>query len=236
MHDEAAITLSTAAGADNQQSTPVESTTDHAPLSTGTSLFPETRAASQLTAVSSNHPLPSQPQPGRLPSRFNTAMSTHGRQTFIIDISDDDEEEDADEFAQHAFITGPDNSIESSDFPLLASAPVAEQRPTALQSVGNLHTDTPLSRPQCEHDVDPPFMTDGRGRVVWSSTRNASGRGTAAEGRASRHTRTGSTSRVACPSTSTILVSNTRGHAWGGQDTQGIDGKAGGGDENSDMD
>ncbi|KAG2113129.1 uncharacterized protein F5147DRAFT_533703, partial [Suillus discolor] len=23
---------------------------------------------------------------------------------------------------------------------------------------------------QCEHDADPPFVTDGRGRVVWSRT------------------------------------------------------------------
>ncbi|KAG1751666.1 hypothetical protein EDD22DRAFT_754610, partial [Suillus occidentalis] len=23
---------------------------------------------------------------------------------------------------------------------------------------------------QCEHDTDPPFVTDGRGRVVWSRT------------------------------------------------------------------
>ncbi|KAG2129081.1 uncharacterized protein EDB93DRAFT_1095677 [Suillus bovinus] len=28
----------------------------------------------------------------------------------------------------------------------------------------------PVGRPQCEHDADPPFVTDGRGRVVWSRT------------------------------------------------------------------
>ncbi|EGO22182.1 hypothetical protein SERLADRAFT_394964, partial [Serpula lacrymans var. lacrymans S7.9] len=28
---------------------------------------------------------------------------------------------------------------------------------------------------QVEHDSDPPFVTDGRGRVVWSSTRSARG-------------------------------------------------------------
>ncbi|KAG0709230.1 hypothetical protein DFH29DRAFT_772177, partial [Suillus ampliporus] len=27
---------------------------------------------------------------------------------------------------------------------------------------------------QCEHDTDPPFVTDGRGRVVWSRTARGS--------------------------------------------------------------
>ncbi|KAF8141647.1 hypothetical protein EV363DRAFT_1308651 [Boletus edulis] len=109
-----------------------------------------------------------------------------------------------------------------------------EQQLIVFQSAANLHTDTSHSRPQLEHDVDPPFMTDGRGRVVWSSTRNASGRGTAAEGRGSRHSRTGSTPRMACPSpSSALLVSNARGHAWGGQETQGADGKV---EQSSDID
>ncbi|KAI9464177.1 hypothetical protein HD554DRAFT_1276064 [Boletus coccyginus] len=167
-------------------------------------------------------------------------MSTHTQESFIIDISDDDEdeEEEEEETAQNAFESGPNNSIESPDSPLLTSTPILQsspelQPPATPQSVGNIHADMSLSRPQLEHDIDPPFMTDGRGRVVWSSTRNASGR----EGRASRHSRTGSAPRAACPSpSSTFLVSNTRGHAWGGQDTQGIDGKAGGGEQSSDMD
>ncbi|KAH0836629.1 hypothetical protein J3R83DRAFT_8347 [Lanmaoa asiatica] len=243
MHEEAAIALSTAAQGDSLQSAPLESPPEHAPLPTRTPSFPETRAASQPIAVSSSYPLPSQSQPARLPSRFSTAIGTHNRQTFIIDISDDDEDEDEgeEESAQHTFNVGPNNSIESSDPPLSAGTPVPrsspESQPVALQSVGNPHPDTSLSRPQCEHDVDPPFMTDGRGRVVWSSTRNAFGRGTAVEGRASRRSRTGSTSRIGCPSpSSTLVVSNTRGHAWGGQDTQVIDGKLGGGEESSDMD
>lgn len=240
MHNEAAISLSTAGEGDNLQSTPVESPPEHAPLPTGLPLIPETRAAPQPTALSSSDPLPSQPQPARLPSRFSTVMSTQSRQTFIIDISDDDEDEDEEESAPHTFVAGSNNSTESSNSPLLASTPVRrsslEQQPTALQSVGNLHTDISLSRPQCEHDVDPPFMTDGRGRVVWSSTRSTPGRGTAAEGRASRHSRTGSASRIVCPSpVPTRIVSNTRGHVWGGQDTQGVDGKVGGGEERNDM-
>ncbi|KAH7909075.1 hypothetical protein BJ138DRAFT_1011535, partial [Hygrophoropsis aurantiaca] len=42
----------------------------------------------------------------------------------------------------------------------------------------------------CDHDSDPPFVTDGRGRVVWSSTRAGRGatpsestRGRTAKGR-----------------------------------------------------
>jgi len=163
-------------------------------------------------------------------------MNTHTQESFIIDISDDDEDEEEEETAQNAFDSGPNNSIELPDSPLLTSTPIPEslpklQQPITPQSVGNLHADMSLTRPQLEHDIDPPFMTDGRGRVVWSSTRNASGR----EGRASRHSRTGSAPRVACPSpSSTFLVSNTRGHAWGGQDTQGIDGKEG--EQSNDMD
>lgn len=227
MHNEAAISLPTVVEGDNIQSTPVESPPEHVSLPTGTPLFPETRAASHPTAVSSSHPPPSQPQPARLSLRFNTVMSSHSRQTFVIDISDDDEDEEEEESTQHALVTGSNNSTESSDSSLLANTPAPrsspEQQPTVLQSVG---TDILFSRPQCEHDVDPPFMTDGRGRVVWSSTRSASGRGAATEGRASRHSRTGSTSRVACPSpNSTLFVSNTRGHAWGGQDTQGVGGR-----------
>ena len=222
MHDEAETSLSTAAEGD---SPPVEPPLELVPLPTQAPLLPETRATSP-------------PPPTRIPSRFSTVMSTHSQQPFIIDISDDDEdgeeEGEGEESAQNAFDTGPNNSIETSDSPLLASTPAPQsspeqQQPSAPQSVGNIRADTSHSRPQLEHDADPPFMTDGRGRVVWSSTRNVSGR---AEGRASRHSRAGSAPRIACPSpSSTLLVSNTRGHAWGGQDTQGIDGKVGGGEQ-----
>lgn len=168
-------------------------------------------------------------------------MSTHIRQPFIIDISDDDEEEEEEGSAQNASDAGPNSSVDSSNSPLLASTSVfqssSEQQGAGCQSVANLHTDVSLSRPQLEHDIDPPFMTDGRGRVVWSSTRNAPGRGTAAEGRASRHSRTGSAPRIACPSPSSIFIApDARGHAWSGQDTQDTDGKVGGGEQSSDDD
>ena len=228
--DEAAIPLSSTVEGDSPLSTPAESHPEHTPLPTQTPPpVPETLAAPQ-------------PQPPRLSSRFSTVMSTQSRQPFIIDISDDEEDDDEEgRSAQNASVTGLDNSIASSDSPLPASTPVPqsspEQRPTVLQSVTNLHSDMSLGRPQLEHDVDPPFMTDGRGRVVWSSTRNASGRGTAAEGRASRHSRAGSGPRITCPSpSSALVVSNARGHAWGGQDSQGIDGKVGSGEQSSDMD
>ena len=225
MHDEAAIILPTAAEGDSVQSAPVESSPEYGSSPTR---VPETRPTSQ-------------PQPTHPSSRFSTALDIQSRQTFIIDISDDDEDEEEEESAQHTFGPGSYHSIDSSNSPLSESARVpqssSEQQPAVLQSIGNVDTDTTLTRPQCEHDVDPPFVTDGRGRVVWSSTRNASGRGTATEGRASRHSRTGSAPRIACPSPgSTLLVSSARGHAWDGQDTQGIDGKVGGGEERSEMD
>lgn len=145
IQDEAAITLSTAAGGDNQQSAPVESTSEHVPLPTRTPLFPETRAASQPTAVSSNHPLPSQPQPARLSSRFSTAINTHSRQTFIIDISDDDEGEE--KSAQHTFVTDPNNSIESSDSPLLATQHSGTHVPRSSPDPSNNQLLSSLLRP-----------------------------------------------------------------------------------------
>jgi len=226
LHDEAETSLSTAA---EEDSPPVEPPLERVPLPTQTPLLPEMRVASP-------------PPPAPIPSRFSTVVSTHSQQTFIIDISDDEEEEEEEESVQNLFDTGPNDSIESSDSPPLASPPVPQpspeqQHPSAPQSVGNIRADTSPGRPQLEHDADPPFMTDGRGRVVWSSTRNVSGRGITAEGRAPRHSRAASAPRIACPSPSaTLLVSNTRGHAWGGQDIQGIDGKVGGGEQSSDMD
>jgi len=212
-HHEAGPPFATVAEGNNTESTPAESPVGHIPLPLPTqTLLPETHTTSQPQSASS--------------SRFSTVMSAHSRQSFIIDISDDDEEEEEEEeeSVHNASDTGPNGSIESSDSPPLSAANL-------------LHTDTSHSRPRLEHDVDPPFMTDGRGRVVWSSTRNASGRGTAADGRGSRHSRTRSTPRMACPSpSSALLVSNARGHAWGGQETQGADGKVGGGEQSSGID
>lgn len=185
----------------------------------------------------------SQPQPARLSSRFSTVMGTHDRQTLIIDLSDDDEEEEEEEeeSVHSASDTGPNDSIEPSNSTSLSTSTLVPQsstgqQSTTLQPIGNPHADTPPIRPQLEHHVDPPFMTDGRGRVVWSSTRNASGRGTATEGRGSRHSRAGSTSAIACPSPGPALrIPNTRGHAQGGQDTQSIDGKVGGVEQSCDV-
>lgn len=54
----------------------------------------------------------------------------------------------------------------------------AEEPPCAvLRSAPN---DAPTEAPEVVHDSDPPFMTDGRGRVIWSSSRR--GRSTTSGG------------------------------------------------------
>ena len=220
IYDDAEV-LSTAGS--SPQSPQVESLPEHTPSAASMPFFPETRATSE-------------PQPGRPPSRFSTVTGIPSQETLIIDISDEEEEEEEGS-TSHVDI-GPYNSADLHS-PRLESTHIPQSPPeqpqSILQSVGNIGADMTLTRPQCEHDLDPPFVTDGRGRVVWSSTRNA-GRGAIAEGRA-RHSRTGSTPRIMYPSpSSTHLVPNARGHAWGGQDTQGLDGKVAGGEESSDID
>jgi len=237
--------LSLSTGRDSPQSPPGEPLPERAPSPEPTPLSPETTATPQPTTTSPSHSQPPQSQPSRLSSRFSTMMNNHSRQTFVIDISDEEEEEEEEEeegSIQHAFDADPPNSyVESSDSSPSANLPVTrssvEEQPAFLQSVGSRHADAPHGPPQCEHEVDPPFVTDGRGRVVWSSTRNGSGRGAGTDGRASRHSRTRSGARIGCPSnSSTLLGASPRGHAWGGQESQVIDGKASGREDGSGMD
>ncbi|KIK91524.1 hypothetical protein PAXRUDRAFT_830773 [Paxillus rubicundulus Ve08.2h10] len=169
---------------------------------------------------------PSQPM-HIVPSRFNTVVNSRSRDTLIIDISDDEDEEVEEELVLH-----PSNIGSSSSVELPADNTIPEPSfpsPAALVNI-------PPNRPQCEHDADPPFVTDGRGRVVWSSTRNASGWGAAAEARASRRSRTGSAARPARPSSSAAFVTNGRPVVWTGQDMQDGDEKAVRGEENVDVD
>ena len=59
----------------------------------------------------------------------------------------------------------------SSPQPSLEHAPAIVSGPS-LERATEASTDAPV----VVHDSDPPFMTDGRGRVVWSSTTASRGR------------------------------------------------------------
>lgn len=98
----------------------------------------------------------------------------------IIDISDDEEDE-----AEENVSSRPPNTDNENDNDfgthLLSASTVSDQpenNGSLAVSAGAaeapassaVEQTAPAGRPQCEHDTDPPFVTDGRGRVVWSRT------------------------------------------------------------------
>ncbi|KAG1741128.1 hypothetical protein EDB19DRAFT_1706492 [Suillus lakei] len=112
-------------------------------------------------------------------SRFSTVLNSRSRETMVIDIEDEDEEDEAEENVSSRPVNANndnDNDTRSlststisdppeSNGPLAVSSGVVE---APASSTGEQAA--PSGRPQCEHDTDPPFVTDGRGRVVWSRT------------------------------------------------------------------
>jgi hypothetical protein len=96
----------------------------------------------------------------------------------VIDISDEDEEDEAEE---NVSLRPPntDNENDNDDDTHLPSTSTVSDPPESIGSL-TVPAEAPASstgeqaaaagRPQCEHDTDPPFVTDGRGRVVWSRT------------------------------------------------------------------
>jgi hypothetical protein len=68
---------------------------------------------------------------------------------------------------------------EATSIPLFSTAsPVAEETPSAASTSSYDHEDMApsVSIPEVVYDSDPPFRTDGRGRVVWSSSTATRGR------------------------------------------------------------
>ncbi|KAG1746670.1 uncharacterized protein EDB91DRAFT_1118274 [Suillus paluster] len=114
-------------------------------------------------------------------SRFSTVLNSRSRETMVIDISDEDEEDEAEEDCLSCSPSiGNDNDNDNDAHSLSTSTlsdrpggngslPVSSEAAEAPTSSTGEQT-VPSSRPQCEHDADPPFVTDGRGRVVWSRT------------------------------------------------------------------
>lgn len=110
-------------------------------------------------------------------SRFSTVLNSRSRETMVIDISDEEEDEAEENVSLRSPNTDNENDNNEgthlssvSDKPesegLLAVSAGAAEAPAS--STGE--QTAPAGRPQCEHDTDPPFVTDGRGRVVWSRT------------------------------------------------------------------
>ncbi|KAG2042495.1 hypothetical protein BDR03DRAFT_990234 [Suillus americanus] len=113
-------------------------------------------------------------------SRFSTVLNSRSRETMIIDIEDEEEEDEAEETASSRPLT--DNDSDNDNDPRLPSISTVPDPPESNESLAMSSgaAEAPASstgeqtalaaRPQCEHDTDPPFVTDGRGRVVWSRT------------------------------------------------------------------
>ncbi|KAG2145140.1 hypothetical protein DEU56DRAFT_789041 [Suillus clintonianus] len=114
-------------------------------------------------------------------SRFSTVLNSRSRETMVIEISDEDEDDEAEENV----LSRPPNTDNDNDddsdtrspsIPIVSDS----QEGNGLLPVSSGAAEVPASsmgdqtapsgRPQCEHDTDPPFVTDGRGRVVWSRT------------------------------------------------------------------
>jgi hypothetical protein len=144
----------------------------------------------------------------------------------IIDISDEedddeDDDEDEDEETQESLLLHPLNianhNDNDNDAPPPSTSTVSEppESPSLPANSGAAEaaassTDEqtgPPGRPQCEHDKDPPFVTDGRGRVVWSRT----ARGTQAQAQVERERRRLSPAMKVRGQTSETGVSATDG-------------------------
>lgn len=112
-------------------------------------------------------------------SRFSTILNSRSRETMIIDIDDEDEEDEAEENLSLRAPTDNNNDDDSdSRLPYTSTGLDPPDNESLVVSSGAAEAPAgsageqtaPAARPQCEHDTDPPFVTDGRGRVVWSRT------------------------------------------------------------------
>ncbi|EIW79237.1 hypothetical protein CONPUDRAFT_167020 [Coniophora puteana RWD-64-598 SS2] len=171
-------------------------------------------------------------------SRFSTVVASRNREVERVVINLDEDEEDEAESEGEALILHPSNIRPASPAPSRPSStslpanPFAPQTPSTppippspsvpataqSPSASSKTSPTPPSLPasasapnqgSVEHNADPPFMTDGRGRVVWSSTRG---------GRADRQA---SRSRKTRRATATATATATGGDAGTAADARG---------------
>lgn len=103
----------------------------------------------------------------------------------VIDISDGEDE--GDETEENLLLCslniGNDHDSDDGTSPPSTSTVADPPEPASLLALSGAveapassveEQTSPPGRPQCEHDKDPPFVTDGRGRVVWSRTARGS--------------------------------------------------------------
>ena len=118
-------------------------------------------------------------------SRFSTVLNSHSQETMVIDIEDEDEGDETEESLLLCPLnTGNDHDSDDGTSPPSTSTVADPPEPASLFALSGAaeapatstegQTSPPPGRPQCEHDKDPPFVTDGRGRVVWSRTARGS--------------------------------------------------------------
>ncbi|KAG6334187.1 hypothetical protein ID866_4902 [Astraeus odoratus] len=143
-------------------------------------------------------------EPGRpVVTRFSTVLNSRNHEMLVINVSDDEEEGSE---AVSPSDSSEDDSADAREtqdttpVPAPVSSPSVDGRHAEGDAADDATTgaarDARGDRAPSEHNNDPPFMTDGRGRVVWSSPCN--GRGAPAEGEGAREvqwSRAGSTTK-----------------------------------------
>lgn len=173
-------------------------------------------------------------------SRFSTVLNSRSRETMVIDIEDEDEE---DEVEENTSLRPPnDNNIDNdndndSRLASVSSVPdppesnellaVSSGAAEVLASSMGEQT-VPAARPQCEHDTDPPFVTDGRGRVVWSRTVRGPSHAQAQVEARERH-RSNSAIKTRRQTAETgAAATDGRGHVSTGQEGSGVNSRTSG--------
>lgn len=127
----------------------------------------------------------SSPIPNELPrltatSRFSTVVGNRSRERVFIDVLSDDESEAENPAHEHEMplVAGPsvDEELRLRPEVIIPEMTQFNQETVDLENTPTFPSASSRDRDSPEHDAEPPFVTDGRGRVVWSSMR--SGRAT----------------------------------------------------------
>lgn len=125
---------------------------------------------------------PPEPAPARNTpsSRFSTRVDSSNRGALIIDVSDEDSNEAVSPSDSYEDVTA-DTRATQDPSPLPTSSPIP--RDGACHAAGgDAHDTSTVGAGTGDRGCDPvdaarhrepPFVTDGRGRVVWSSPCNA---------------------------------------------------------------
>ncbi|KAI6149793.1 hypothetical protein BKA82DRAFT_23588 [Pisolithus tinctorius] len=170
------------------------------PISWGSdtsSLAPSHAAAND--DESAHHPeLNPTPAPGpssltRTPTpRFSTVVNSRSREALAMDASDEEYADAVPTSDSYEDDTADTHTTQDLSSRFSSSVSNVDTRNTAADS--NSGND---SRTHSDHNNEPPFVTDGRGRVVWSSA--CTGRGGQADGREVPSSRANSTTKSTAP-------------------------------------